>query len=165
MNRAWLLLSAATLGMKPYSRTPISYSIFRETDQIVLVEFGQTSMARLLKYRLYANILSGGKRGFERLTSSMKALPLTRLQVPLGLLSDLLLLLCLQRNRRTYYNFAGLGIEDPRRSMIPIVERTRLRPPVQFFQPPSHFIPARFTSIATFTVRRVDSQQGQQVAS
>jgi len=80
-------------------------------------------------------------------------------------LSNLLLLLR-QRNRRTCYNFGGLGIEDPHYLfMIPIVERMRLRPPVQFFQPLSHFIPVRFTSIAMFTVWTVDSQEGQQVAS
>ncbi len=48
--------------------------------------------------------------------------------------------------------------------MIPIVERMRLRPPVQFFQALSHFITARFTSITKFTVWRVDSQEGQQAA-
>ena len=70
---------------------------------------------------------------------------------------NLLLLLRLQRNRRTY-NLAGLGIKDP------IVERTRLRPPIQFFQPPSHLLSVLFTSIAKFTVWMVDSQEGQQVA-
>jgi hypothetical protein len=49
--------------------------------------------------------------------------------------------------------------------MIAIVWRIRLRPPVQLFQPLSHFIPARFTNIAMFTVWTVDSQEGQQVAS
>jgi hypothetical protein len=77
-------------------------------------------------------------------------------QAPLAL-SNLLPLLC-QRNRRTCYNFAGLGIEDSHYLfLIPIVERMRLRPPVQFFQPLSQFNPACFTSIAMFTVWTVDS--------
>jgi hypothetical protein len=76
-----------------------------------------------------------------------------------------LLLLRLHRNRRTCYNLAGLGIEDLHYlSMIAIVERTRLRPPAQLFQPLSHLIPAHFASITTFTVWTVDSQEGQQVA-
>src|SRR5208282_6416822 len=84
-------------------------------------------------------------------------------QAPSGL-SNLLPLR--QRNRRTCYDFPGLGIEDLHYlSMIPIVERTRLRPPVQLFQPLSHLISARFTRIAMFTVWTVDFQKGQQVAS
>jgi hypothetical protein len=58
-----------------------------------------------------------------------------------------------QWNVLACYNFAGLGIEDLQNlSMIAIVWRIRLRPPVQLFQPLSHFIPARFTNIAMFTV-------------
>jgi hypothetical protein len=84
----------------------------------------------------------------------------TRQQAPLAL-SNLLLLLRRQRNRRTCDNFAGLGIEDPHDLfLIPIVERMGMRPPVQFFQPLSHFITARFTS-AMFTVWTVDSQDVQ----
>jgi hypothetical protein len=49
--------------------------------------------------------------------------------------------------------------------MIPVVERTRLRPPVQLFQPLSHLNSVRFASIALFTVWALDSQEGQQVAS
>ena len=49
-------------------------------------------------------------------------------------------------------------------SMVVILERTRLRPPTQFFQPLLHLIPARFASIAMFTVGAVDSQEGQRVA-
>jgi hypothetical protein len=45
--------------------------------------------------------------------------------------------------------------------VILIVERTRLRPPVQLFQPLSHVIPVYFASITTFTVWAVDSQKGQ----
>jgi len=48
--------------------------------------------------------------------------------------------------------------------MVVILERTRLRPPAQLFQPLSHLIPARFASITMFTVWAVDSQEGQQVA-
>jgi hypothetical protein len=70
-------------------------------------------------------------------------------------LSNLFLLR--QRNRRAC-NFARLGIEDP------IVGRMRLRPPVQLFQPPSHLLSVLFTNIAKFTVRMLDSQEGQQVA-
>ena len=66
-------------------------------------------------------------------------------------------LLRLQRNRCTD-NFAGLGLEDP------IVERMRLRPPIQLFQPLSHLLSVLFRSITTFAVRTVDSQEGQQVA-
>jgi hypothetical protein len=70
-----------------------------------------------------------------------------------------LLLLPRHRNRRTH-NFAGLGIDDLHYLlMIPIVERARLRPPVQFFQPLSSFISASFPSIAKFTVWTVDSRQ------
>src|ERR1035441_8935477 len=79
----------------------------------------------------------------------------TRQQAPLAL-SNLLLLLR-QRNRRTCYNFCGLGIEDP------FVERTRLCPPIQFFQPPSHLNSVLFTGIAMFTVRMLDFQEGQKV--
>jgi hypothetical protein len=76
-----------------------------------------------------------------------------------------LLLLRLQRNRRTY-NFSELGIEDPHcLSMIPIVERTRLCPPAQLVQSLSNLIPRRFTSITTFAVWAVEFQEGQQVAS
>ena len=46
-------------------------------------------------------------------------------------------------------------------SMVVILERTRLRPPTQLFQPLSHLIPARFASLTTFTVWAVDSQEGQ----
>ena len=49
-------------------------------------------------------------------------------------------------------------------SLIPILERTRLRRPAQLFKPLSHFPPARFASITVFTVWAVDSQEGQQVA-
>jgi hypothetical protein len=49
--------------------------------------------------------------------------------------------------------------------MIPIVERKRLRPPVQFFQPLSHFIAARFTNMAMLTVWAADSQEEQQIAN
>src|SRR6266849_1522936 len=78
-------------------------------------------------------------------------------QAPFAL-SNLLLLLRLQRNRRTRHNFAGLGIEDLHYlSMILIVERPPLLPPAQLFHPLSHFNPPRFTSIAMFTVRTVDS--------
>jgi len=45
--------------------------------------------------------------------------------------------------------------------VIRLVERTRRRPPVQLFQAVSHLIPARFMSIAVFTVWAVDSQEGQ----
>jgi hypothetical protein len=77
-----------------------------------------------------------------------------------------LLPLVRQRNRRPCYNFAGLGIEDLHNlSMIAIVWRIRLRPPIQLIQPFSHLKPALFTSLAMFTVRTVDSQEGQQVAS
>ena len=75
-------------------------------------------------------------------------------QAPLAL-SNLFLLR--QRNRRTY-NFAGLGIEDR------IVERTRLRPPAQLFQPLLHLNSVLFTGIAEFTVRMLDSQEGQEEA-
>jgi hypothetical protein len=77
-----------------------------------------------------------------------------------------LLPLVRQRNRRPCYNFAGLGIEDLHNlSMIAIVWRIRLRPPIQLIQPFSHLKPGLFTSFAMFTVRTVDSQEGQQVAS
>jgi hypothetical protein len=46
-----------------------------------------------------------------------------------------------------------------------LFEHSRLPPPIQFFQPFSHFMSARFTHIAMLTVRMVDSQKGQQVAS
>ena len=86
-------------------------------------------------------------------------------QAPLAS-SNPLPLLRLQRNRRACYNFAGLGIEDPHYlSMIPIVKRTRLRPPVQLFQTLSHLNSVLFTSLAMFTVGMVDSQEGQQGAS
>jgi hypothetical protein len=49
--------------------------------------------------------------------------------------------------------------------MIPMVERMRLRPPIQFFQPLSHINSVLFASIAMLTVRLVDSQEGQQAAS
>jgi hypothetical protein len=50
-------------------------------------------------------------------------------------------------------------------SMIPIFERTRLRPLGQLFQSLSKLFPGRFASIpTTFTVWAVDSQEGQQVA-
>ena len=77
-----------------------------------------------------------------------------------------LLPLVRQRNRRPRYNFAGLGIEDLHNlSMIAIVWRIRLRPPIQLIQPYSHLKPGLFTTFAMFTVRTVDSQEGQQVAS
>lgn len=80
-----------------------------------------------------------------------------------GVLSGLPLLR-LQRSRLTCNNFAGLGIEDRHYLMIPMVERTWLRPPVQLFQPLSHRIPMRFVNITTFTVWAVESQEGQQGA-
>jgi hypothetical protein len=84
----------------------------------------------------------------------------------LGLALSSLLPLVRQRNRRPRYNFAGLGIEDLHNlSMIVIVWRIRLRPPIQLIQPYSHLKPGLFTSFAMFTVRTVDSQEGQQVAS
>jgi hypothetical protein len=49
--------------------------------------------------------------------------------------------------------------------MIPIAERTRLHRPAQLVQPLPHLNPVPFTSVANFTVRVVDSQQEQQVAS
>ena len=49
-------------------------------------------------------------------------------------------------------------------SIIPILVRNRLRPPVQLFKPIVHLTPARFASIAMFTVGAVDSQQGHQAA-
>jgi hypothetical protein len=52
----------------------------------------------------------------------------------------------------------------PHLSMVVILERTRLRPPTQLFQPLSHLIPGRFASITMFTVWAVDSQEGQQRA-
>ena len=76
-----------------------------------------------------------------------------------GVLSRLPLLR-LQRSRLTCNNFAGLGIEDRHYLMIPMVERTWLRPPVQLFQPLSHRIPMRFVNITTFTVWAVESQEG-----
>ena len=48
--------------------------------------------------------------------------------------------------------------------MVVILERMRLRPPTQLFQPLSHFIPERFASITMFTVGAVDSQEGQQIS-
>jgi hypothetical protein len=58
-----------------------------------------------------------------------------------------------QWNVLACYNFAGLGIEDLHNlSMIAIVWRIRLRPPIQLFQPFSHLKPALFTSFAMFTV-------------
>lgn len=62
----------------------------------------------------------------------------------------------LQRNRQGY-NFSGLRIEDS-------YCLWRMSPPAQFFQPLSHFNSIVLTS-AILTVRTVDSQQGQQVAS
>jgi len=41
------------------------------------------------------------------------------------------------------------------------VERMRLRPSVQFFQPLSRLIAARFANMAMFTVWAVDSQEEQ----
>lgn len=74
-----------------------------------------------------------------------------------------LLLLRLQRNRRTCHNVAGLRSEDFH-STFPIVGEIRLRLPTQFFQPLSHLLTARLTSTAMFTIRMVDSQEGQQGA-
>jgi hypothetical protein len=71
-----------------------------------------------------------------------------------------LLRLVRQRNRRPCYNFAGLGIEN-----LHNLSRIRLRPPIQLVQPFSHLKSGLFTSFAMFTVRTVDSQEGQQVAS
>jgi hypothetical protein len=106
---------------------------------------------------------AAARHGIDRLISSEKACRHPSYQAPLAL-SNLLLPLR-QRNRRTCYNFAGLGIEDPHyHFMIPIVERMRRRP-VQFFQPLSHLNSVLFTSLAMFTVWPVDSQAGQQVAS
>jgi len=48
--------------------------------------------------------------------------------------------------------------------MTPMLERKRLRPAVQFFQPLSHFIAARFRNMAMLTVRGTDSQDEQQIA-
>jgi hypothetical protein len=48
-----------------------------------------------------------------------------------------LLLLCPHRNRRTCFNFAGFGIEDPH-CLFLIDKRMRLRQSVQLFQLPSH---------------------------
>jgi hypothetical protein len=48
--------------------------------------------------------------------------------------------------------------------MTYIVERIRLRPPVQFLQPLSRLIAARFANMAMFTVWAVDSQEEQQGA-
>ena len=50
--------------------------------------------------------------------------------------------------------------------LVPITrqETLLLRPPAQFFQPLSHLLTARLTSIAMFTVRLMDSQDGQQGA-
>jgi hypothetical protein len=79
-------------------------------------------------------------------------------------LSNLLLLLRQQRNRRTCYNFAGLGIEYLHHLSM-IAMRARLRPPIQFLQPPSHLLSVLFTSMAKFTVWMVEFQEGQQVAS
>jgi hypothetical protein len=45
--------------------------------------------------------------------------------------------------------------------MTYIVERIRLRPSVQFFQPLSRLIAARFANRAMFTVWAVDSQEEQ----
>ena len=45
-----------------------------------------------------------------------------------------------------------------------IAMRTRLRPPVQFLQPLSHHLSVLLGRIAKFTVRMLDSQEGQQVA-
>jgi hypothetical protein len=62
------------------------------------------------------------------------------------------LLLLRQRNRLACYNFVGLGIENPHYLfMIHTVERMRLRPRVQFFQPLSD-LPPRFRTIAMLTV-------------
>ena len=49
-------------------------------------------------------------------------------------------------------------------SVIPILERIRLRPPTQLFKPISHLTPAHFANITMFTLWAVDSQDGQQVA-
>jgi hypothetical protein len=46
-----------------------------------------------------------------------------------------------------------------------LFKQIRLIPPIQFLQPFSHCLAARFTQIAMVTVRMVDSQKGQQVAS
>jgi len=45
-----------------------------------------------------------------------------------------------------------------------IAMRTRLRPPIQFFQPPPHRLSVLFTFVAKFTVWAVEFQEGQQVA-
>jgi hypothetical protein len=57
------------------------------------------------------------------------------------------------------YNFAWFGIEGSR-----YLRRTWLHPPVQFFQPLSHFHSVLITS-TILTVRMMDFQQGQQIAS
>lgn len=46
---------------------------------------------------------------------------------------------------------------------ISFVTREHLRPPIQLFQPSSHFLPARQASHAVFTVWSVDSQKGHYV--
>jgi HD superfamily phosphohydrolase YqeK len=46
-----------------------------------------------------------------------------------------------------------------------LFKQIRLIPPIQFLQPFSHCLAAGSTQIAMVTVRMVDSQKGQQVAS
>jgi hypothetical protein len=46
-----------------------------------------------------------------------------------------------------------------------LFKQSRLIPPIQFLQPFSHCLAAGFTQIAMVTVRMVDSQKGQQVAT
>jgi hypothetical protein len=46
-----------------------------------------------------------------------------------------------------------------------LFKQIRLIPPIQFLQPFSHCLAAGFTQIAMVTVRMVDSQKGQQVAT
>jgi hypothetical protein len=51
-----------------------------------------------------------------------------------------LLLLCPHRNRRTCFNFAGFGIEDPH-CLFLIDKRMRLRQSVQLFQVSEREVP------------------------
>jgi hypothetical protein len=77
----------------------------------------------------------------------------------------------LEECRRFYAEANLLQLRQPgigglyHHSMIPIFERTRLRPLGQLFQSLSKLIPGRCASIPTmFTVWAVNSQEGQQVA-
>ena len=70
---------------------------------------------------------------------------------------------CLQRAHSLQLRRLRIG-NVPDLSVIPILERTRLRPPVQLFKPLLQLTPAHFASVAMFTVRVVDSQEGQEIA-